>query len=63
MNSKNTLCLWYDGTAEEAANFYAKTFPDSSVGAVRRAPATFPAASRAMSSRSSSPSPASPASA
>ena len=37
-----TLCLWYDGTAEEAANFYAATFPDSSVGAVHRAPGDFP---------------------
>ena len=37
-----TLCLWYDGTAEEAATFYAATFPDSSVGAVHRAPGDFP---------------------
>ncbi len=39
--AKNTICLWYDGDAEHAARFYAKTFPDSSVGAVHRAPATF----------------------
>lgn len=39
---KNTICLWYDGGAEEAANFYAKTFPDSFVGAVYRAPGDFP---------------------
>ncbi|WP_197426200.1 VOC family protein [Erythrobacter sp. CCH5-A1] len=39
---KNTICLWYDGTAEEAARFYAETFPDSSVDAVHRAPADFP---------------------
>ena len=32
MISKNTICLWYDGTAVDAANFYAKTFPDGSVG-------------------------------
>src|SRR5690242_18915271 len=31
--AKNTICLWYDRDAEEAARFYAKTFPDSSVGA------------------------------
>jgi predicted 3-demethylubiquinone-9 3-methyltransferase (glyoxalase superfamily) len=31
--AKNTICLWYDGDAEEAARFYARTFPDSSVGA------------------------------
>ena len=40
--AKNTICLWYDGDAEEAARFYAKTFPDSSVGAVHRAPADYP---------------------
>ena len=40
--AKNTICLWYDGDAEEAAKFYAATFPDSSVGAVHRAPGDFP---------------------
>ena len=40
--AKNTICLWYDGGAEDAARFYAETFPDSSVGAVYRAPADFP---------------------
>jgi 2-polyprenyl-6-hydroxyphenyl methylase/3-demethylubiquinone-9 3-methyltransferase len=40
--AKNTVCLWYDGGAEEAARFYAATFPDSSVGAVHRAPGDFP---------------------
>ena len=38
-----TLCLWFDGTAEEAANFYASTFPDSRVRGVRRAPGDYPA--------------------
>ncbi len=42
MVSKNTLCLWYDGTALEAANFYASTFPNSAVGAIHRAPSDFP---------------------
>lgn len=42
MTSKNTICLWYDGDALEAAKFYADTFPDSSVGAVCRAPGDFP---------------------
>jgi predicted 3-demethylubiquinone-9 3-methyltransferase (glyoxalase superfamily) len=37
-----TLCLWYDGAAEEAARFYASVLPDSRVGAVQRAPADFP---------------------
>ena len=41
--NKNTICLWYTGDAEAAARFYAGTFPDSSVGAVRRAPSDFPA--------------------
>jgi len=40
--AKNTVCLWYDGGAEDAARFYADTFPDSSVGAVYRAPGDFP---------------------
>src|SRR5512134_3371029 len=40
--AKNTICLWYDGGAEEAARFYAKTFPDSSVGAVLLAPGDYP---------------------
>ncbi|MGE0653455.1 MAG: VOC family protein [Alphaproteobacteria bacterium] len=42
MNAKNTICLWYDGTALEAARFYAETFPDSSVDAVHRAPGDYP---------------------
>ena len=42
-SAKVTLCLWYDGDAEEAANFYAATFPDSSVGSVMRAPGDYPA--------------------
>ena len=40
--NKNTLCLWYDRDAEEAARFYARTLPNSTVGAVRRAPSDFP---------------------
>jgi len=40
--AKNTVCLWYTKDAEEAAQFYAKTFPDSSVGAVHTAPGDFP---------------------
>lgn len=40
--AKNTICLWYDGDAEDAARFYARTFPDSSVEEVYRAPADFP---------------------
>jgi predicted 3-demethylubiquinone-9 3-methyltransferase (glyoxalase superfamily) len=40
--AKNTICLWYDRDAEEAARFYAKTFPDSSVKAVHLAPGDYP---------------------
>ena len=39
---KNTICLWYEHDAEEAARFYAKTFPDSKVGTVLRAPGDYP---------------------
>jgi 2-polyprenyl-6-hydroxyphenyl methylase/3-demethylubiquinone-9 3-methyltransferase len=39
---KATICLWYDHNAEEAAKFYAKTFPDSRVRSVVRAPGDFP---------------------
>ncbi|MCK9688608.1 VOC family protein [Scleromatobacter humisilvae] len=42
MIPKNTICVWYDNDALGAAQFYAKTFPDSSVGAVHRAPGDFP---------------------
>jgi len=41
--AKNTICLWYERDAEEAARFYASTFPDSSVRAVHRAPGDYPA--------------------
>ena len=40
--AKNTICLWYDGAALDAANFYARTFPDSAVGTVTRAPGDYP---------------------
>ena len=40
--AKNTICLWYDSDAEEAARFYAQTFPDSSVRAVHLAPGDYP---------------------
>ena len=39
---KATLCLWYDHDALNAAKFYAATFPDSSVGAIHRAPGDYP---------------------
>jgi 2-polyprenyl-6-hydroxyphenyl methylase/3-demethylubiquinone-9 3-methyltransferase len=39
---KNVICIWYDNDAEEAARFYAKTFPNSAVKAVHKAPGDFP---------------------
>ncbi len=42
MLNKNTICLWYDGTALDAAKFYAETFPDSTVDAIHRAPGDYP---------------------
>ena len=39
---KNVVCLWYNDAAEEAARFYARTFPDSAVTAVHRAPGDYP---------------------
>jgi len=41
--ARNIICLWYDGAAEEAAHFYAQTFPDSAVTAVHGAPGDHPA--------------------
>ncbi|MHC9086198.1 VOC family protein [Luteimonas sp. RIT-PG2_3] len=45
MTCKNTICLWYDGTALDAATFYAATFPDSRVNAVHHAPGDYPSGS------------------
>ena len=41
--NKNTICLWFNRDAEDAARFYAEVFPKSSVGAVQRAPSDYPA--------------------
>lgn len=43
--AKNTICLWYDDNAEEAAKFYAETFPDSFISAIHRAPGDYPSGS------------------
>jgi predicted 3-demethylubiquinone-9 3-methyltransferase (glyoxalase superfamily) len=48
-HAKNTICLWYDRDAEEAARFYAATFPDSSVDAVHLAPGDYPLDSSSFS--------------
>ncbi|MBN9425812.1 MAG: VOC family protein [Burkholderiales bacterium] len=42
MISKNTICLWYEDSALEAAQFYAQTFPNSAVGAILHAPGDYP---------------------
>jgi predicted 3-demethylubiquinone-9 3-methyltransferase (glyoxalase superfamily) len=42
MTPKNTVCLWYNNNAREAAEFYAATFPDSKVTAIHKAPSDFP---------------------
>ncbi|HMA97386.1 MAG TPA: VOC family protein [Polyangiaceae bacterium] len=42
MIAKNTICLWFDKDALDAARFYAATFPNSEVGAVSHAPSDFP---------------------
>ena len=42
MKPRNTICLWYDRDALEAARFYAATFPDSEVTAVHEAPSDYP---------------------
>lgn len=39
-------CLWYDGNAEAAAQFYAQTFPDSHIDSIERAPGDYPAGKR-----------------
>jgi 2-polyprenyl-6-hydroxyphenyl methylase/3-demethylubiquinone-9 3-methyltransferase len=47
MTPKLRPCLWFDGNAEEAAAFYAATFPGSRVDAIHRAPGDYPSGRRA----------------
>src|SRR5438477_12022319 len=42
MKPKNTVCLWFNKDAQDAARFYAATFPDSEVTAIHKAPGDFP---------------------
>lgn len=42
MTAKNTICIWFDKGAQDAAEFYAATFPDSKVAAIFKAPSDFP---------------------
>jgi len=48
MSHKNRICIWYDKDAQEAAHFYAKTFPDSAVGAIVRAPSNHPSSGEVL---------------
>jgi len=43
MIAKIQPCLWFDGNAEEAARFYADTFPESRISAIHQAPGDYPA--------------------
>jgi predicted 3-demethylubiquinone-9 3-methyltransferase (glyoxalase superfamily) len=43
MKPKNTICLWFNNDAQDAATFYAATFPDSQVTAIHKAPGDYPA--------------------
>lgn len=40
--TQNLICVWYEKAAEEAAEFYARTFPNSTITAIHRAPGDFP---------------------
>ena len=42
MKAKNTICLWFNKDAQEAARFYAATFPNSEVTAIHKAPTDYP---------------------
>lgn len=46
MKAKNTICLWFNNDAHEAAKFYAETFPDSEINSVFEAPSDFPGGSK-----------------
>jgi len=46
MKDKNTICLWFNKDAQEAAEFYAATFPDSEIRSVFKAPSDFPGRSK-----------------
>ncbi|MDH2326441.1 VOC family protein [Cereibacter sp. SYSU M97828] len=46
MIAKNTVCLWFDKEAEEAANFYVSVFPDSRMDSLHRAPSDYPSGRR-----------------
>lgn len=42
MVAKIQPCLWFDKDGEEAARFYAETFPDTRIDAIHRSPGDYP---------------------
>lgn len=40
--NKNTVCLWFEHEAEEAARFYTNLFPQSHLGSIIKAPSDYP---------------------
>jgi len=42
MIAKNTICRWHEGGMEDAARFYAATFPETTVGEIMRTPSDYP---------------------
>ena len=40
--SKLTTCLWFDGQAQQAAEFYISLFPNSSIDGIERSPGDYP---------------------
>ncbi len=45
---KVTTCLWFDGTAEEAARFYTSLFPNSRIDSIDRSPGETPSGPKDM---------------
>ena len=47
MTAKIQPCLWFNKNAEEAANFYAATFPNTRIDGIHKAPGDYPAGKKA----------------
>ena len=48
MTDKIAPCLWFNGQAEEAANFYVSLFEDSRIDYVQRSPTDTPSGPKGM---------------